>query len=260
MIRVLRAEWTKLSTMPATGWLVLAIAALTVLASALASGTAAQCPSPATCFGDSTRLALSGVWLGQTAAVTLGVLVVSNEHSTSMARTTLVVTPRRLRVLLAKSVAVAAVVGAAGTVGVLGSLVAGRALLPRGGLNAPTGGYVPVPLEEPTLRAAAGSVLYLVLVALLAVGVAAVLRDTAAALSGVLALLFAAPALGVFVSDPQWHERLQQLSPMTAGLAVQSTMRLYALPIGPWAGLGVLAGYAAAAVVAGAVLVTRRDA
>lgn len=41
---------------------------------------------------------------------------------------------------------------------------------------------------------------------------------------------------------------------MTAGLAVQSTRDLASLPISPWAGLGVLAGYAVAALALGATL------
>jgi len=47
---------------------------------------------------------------------------------------------------------------------------------------------------------------------------------------------------------------------MTAGLAIQATKNLSALPIAPWAGLGVLAAYAAAAFLAGGLLLRWRDA
>jgi ABC-2 type transport system permease protein len=47
---------------------------------------------------------------------------------------------------------------------------------------------------------------------------------------------------------------------MTAGLAIQATINLGSLPIGPWAGLGVLAGWAAAALLAGGLLLRLRDA
>jgi ABC-2 type transport system permease protein len=47
---------------------------------------------------------------------------------------------------------------------------------------------------------------------------------------------------------------------MTAGLAIQATTNLRGLPIGPWAGLGVLAAWAAAALVAGGLALARRDA
>ena len=38
---------------------------------------------------------------------------------------------------------------------------------------------------------------------------------------------------------------------MTAGLAIQATTNLHHLPIGPWAGLAVLAAWAAAGLLAG---------
>jgi ABC-2 type transport system permease protein len=47
---------------------------------------------------------------------------------------------------------------------------------------------------------------------------------------------------------------------MTAGLAIQATTGLIALAIAPWAGLGVLAAWAAAALLAGGVLLRLRDA
>ena len=47
---------------------------------------------------------------------------------------------------------------------------------------------------------------------------------------------------------------------MTAGLAIQTTRGLDALPIAPWPGMAVLAGYAVAALVAGATVLRLRDA
>ncbi len=46
----------------------------------------------------------------------------------------------------------------------------------------------------------------------------------------------------------------------TAGLAIQATTGLHSLPIQPWAGLGVLAAWAAAALIIGGVLFWLRDA
>ena len=47
---------------------------------------------------------------------------------------------------------------------------------------------------------------------------------------------------------------------MTAGLAIQATRNLRDLPISPWGGLGVLAAWAAAALLAGGLLLRLRDA
>jgi ABC-2 type transport system permease protein len=47
---------------------------------------------------------------------------------------------------------------------------------------------------------------------------------------------------------------------MNAGLASQATKNLSRLPAGPWEGLGVLAAYAAVALLAGALRLRLRDA
>jgi ABC-2 type transport system permease protein len=110
------------------------------------------------------------------------------------------------------------------------------------------------------LRAAAGSVLYLALIGLLSLGACAVLRDSAAAVGVVLGLLYLFPIIAAVVSDHQWHRHLEQIGPMTAGLAIQATTGLHSLPISPWAGLGVLAAWAAGALLAGGLLLRFRDA
>jgi ABC-2 type transport system permease protein len=62
------------------------------------------------------------------------------------------------------------------------------------------------------------------------------------------------------VTDPAWHRHLEQIGPMTAGLAIQATTDLHSLPISPWAGLGVLALWAGAALATGGILLRLRDA
>jgi len=47
---------------------------------------------------------------------------------------------------------------------------------------------------------------------------------------------------------------------MTAGLEIQASTGLRSLPLGPWAGLGVLAAWAAAALLAGGLPLSLRDA
>jgi len=43
------------------------------------------------------------------------------------------------------------------------------------------------------------------------------------------------------VTDPTWRDRIERYAPMNAGLAIQATRSLAAMPIGSWEGLGVLA-------------------
>ncbi|HEY2947848.1 MAG TPA: ABC transporter permease [Micromonosporaceae bacterium] len=262
MRRAVHAEWTKLRSMPSSAWLILAAVACTVALSAAvtAATSTRECSSPTTCLHDLPKVSLTGVRLGQVAVVVLAVLVMSNEYATRMIQTTLAAEPRRLVVLATKAVVVVAATLAAGAIGVAGSLLAARDMLPGNGFTAANGYAVLSLADEPIRRAAIGTVLYLGLVALLSLGVATIVRDTAGAITTVLAVLFAVPMLAMVVSDPRWHTRIEKYAPMDAGLAIQATRGLRGLPIGPWQGLGVLAAYAAAALLVGAVLFRVRDA
>jgi len=254
----LRAEWTKLRTLPGTGWLLLGVVVATVIVSATVSASL-SCTSTAACHPDITKLSLTGTYLGQAVVAIVAVLVVSGEYSTGMIRATLAAMPRRTTVLAAKAAVVSAVTLAAGAVAVLGSVLAGRLILPGHGYT-PAAGYPALSLANGTvLRAAAGTVLYLALIALLSLGIATAVRDAAVAIGAVLGLLYLFPILAQ-VGGAGMQRHLEQIGPMTAGLEIQASTGLRHLPIGPWAGLGVLAAWAAAALLAGGLLLRLRDA
>lgn len=248
----LHAEWTKLRTVPGTGWLLLGLLTLTLAVSAGAAATV-TCPW-GRCTQDTVRFSLIGVQAGQALAALLAVSAIGGEHSTGMTRATLTAVPCRVRVLVAKAIVVGALTGAVGAVAVVASVLAGRLVLPGRG-------YPALSLTDgPTLRAVVGSVLYLVLIGLLSLGVAAAVRDAAAAIGGVLGLLYLVPVIVLLTADPGWQRLLWSISPANAGLAVQATTQLSALPLGPWAGLGVVAVWAGAALLCGALLLRARDA
>ncbi|MEO6859861.1 MAG: ABC transporter permease, partial [Solirubrobacteraceae bacterium] len=90
--------------------------------------------------------------------------------------------------------------------------------------------------------------------------VATAVHESAVAIGIVLGLLYLFGVLAAVVSDPTLKRHLQQLGPMTADLAIQATTNLRHLPIAPWAGLGVLAAWAAAGLIAGGLLLSLRDA
>jgi ABC-2 type transport system permease protein len=258
MRAALHAEWTKLRTARGTAWLLLGVIALTAALSA-AAAAAVTCPD-AGCHQDPAKVSLTGVEFGQAVVAVLAVLAISGEFSTGMIRVTFTAMPRRTTVLAAKAAVVSGSVLAAGTVAVLVSVLAGRLALPGNGFTA-AHGYRTLSLADgPVLRAAVGSVLYLVLVGLLSLGVATALRDSAAAIGVVLGLLYLFPIIATVVTDPHWYRHMQQIGPMTAGLAVQATVDLRSLPIGPWQGLGVLALWAAGAMIAGGLMLRLRDA
>jgi ABC-2 type transport system permease protein len=204
------------------------------------------------------QAAVSGVDLSQAVVAILAVLAISGEYSTGMIAATLTAMPSRITVLFANAVVVAALALTAGTVGVLTSVLAGRLILPGHGFT-PAHGYSALSLTNgPDLRAAVGSVLYLALIALLALGAATAVRDPAVSIGVVLGLVYLFPVIASAL-DPHWSRRLEQIGPMTAGLSIQATTGLRSLPLTPWQGLSVLALWAAGALLVGGLALRLRD-
>jgi ABC-2 type transport system permease protein len=256
--RALHAEWTKARTAGSTIWLLLAIIATTIAVGS-AVATATRCPA-AGCGQDPAKVSLSGIDLGQAVVAILAVLAISGEYGTGMILLTLTAIPRRTTMLAAKAAILTGLVMVAGTVAVLGSLLAGRLILPGHGFIPPHGYPLLSLADGPYLRAAAGSVLYLNLVGLLGLGIATAIRDSAVAIGIVLGLLYLFPVAAAAVANPHWQRHLEQIAPMSAGLAIQVTTGLRGMPISPWAGLGVLAAWATGAMLAGGLLLRLRDA
>ena len=251
----IHAECTKLRTLASTGWLLLGVVALTVIVSVATVAAATVAPGL-----DPAKLSLTGIQAGQAVVAILAVLAISNEYSTGMIRVTLTAMPRRHTVLAAKAALVGGLALAAGAVAVLASVLAGRLILPGRGFT-PENGYQLLSLGNgPDLRAACGSVLYLTLIALLSLGVATAVRDSAVAIGTVLALLYLIPVVAAVVSNQHWQRHLEEISPMTAGLYIQATVGVRALPLSPWQGLGVLALWAAGALILGGLVLRFRDA
>ncbi|TWP37267.1 ABC transporter permease [Leekyejoonella antrihumi] len=254
-----RAEWTKLRTLPSTTWLLAGTVAVTVGTTAIIAAATHTSTGPDAARQDPTKLALTGIDLGQAIIAVLAVLTVCEEYGAGMIRITLTAMPRRTVVLAAKAVNLTGLTLIAGLVAVAGCLMTGRLMLPGAGLGT-ADGYPLVSLAHTaTLRAAAGSVLYLILIALLVLGIATAIRDTAVSVGVVLALLYLPPLLAQAVSDPL-RRHLEQIAPMTAGLAVQVTTSSPAQVIAPWAGLGILAMWAAGSLTTAGVLLRIRDA
>jgi ABC-2 type transport system permease protein len=146
----------------------------------------------------------------------------------------------------------------ASALAVAGSALAGLLILPGRGFT-PAHGYASLTAGT-DLRAAAGAVVYLTLIALLSLGVAAAVRDSAAAIGLVLGVLYLFPIVASLVSDATLARRLQQIGPMSAGLDVQAMIGVNSLSLTPWQGLGVVAIWTAGALLLGALVLKSRDA
>ena len=253
----LHAEWTKQRTLAGTFWLLAALVVLTVGLGTAASA-AVTCRA-AGCGQDPAKVGLTGVGFGQAVAAVLGVLAMGGEFSSGMARVTFAAVPRRWRVLAAKACVLSALVLPAAVLAVAGSLLAARLILPGHGFTAARGYPALGPSSGPILRAGAESALYLVLIALLGLGLGTLLREPAAAIGLTLGLLYLFPILATVVGDPDWHRHFQQIGPMTAGLAAQDTIPQAAPYLTPWPALGAVAAWAAGALLAGYGALRARD-
>jgi ABC-2 type transport system permease protein len=253
--QLLHAEWTKLRTAGSTGWLLLGVVVLTVAVGAVMAQSV-NCHLASGCGQDPAKVSLTGVYLGQAVTVVFAVLAIGSEYGSGTIRLTFAAMPHRISVLAAKATVLTGldlVTGAAATVG---SVLAAQRILPGHGLAGP-----PLSLANGTdLRAALGSALYLALIGLLALGIATAVRDSAVATGVVLGLLFLLPIMTATLSSGAWQRHLEQISPMTAGLYIETTLNIRTLPLTPWQGIGVLAAWAAAALLIGGLVIRLRDA
>ena len=241
-----RMEWIKLRSLRSTWW-VLALTVAGAVAIAVAVGVNTEDAA-----ADLTNNALAGISLGLLLVGVLGVLAMTGEHSSGMIRATLAAVPNRPLVLAAKAAVFGALALAAGEAAAFVAFFAGGAALPAG-VPAPTLG------QPGVLRAVVLGGAGYCLIGLIGVGLGAVIRHTPAAIAVlvggvyVLAQLVAGFATWIMAWLP---------------IAIVANSLSVVRPVGdgqirflsPWAGLGVLCLYAAAALGAGAFLLARRDA
>jgi len=200
---------------------------------------------------DPTSLSLSGIYLAQMAIGVLGVLVITSKYATGQIRATLGATPRRLMVLAAKAVTFVVVVITVGMATSFSAFGIGQAIF--------SGKHIGVSLGDPgVLRAVVGAALYLAAVGALGLGLGTILRRTAGAIAALVGLLLVIPLVTTLL-PASWNEDLTRYLPAQAGMAVIRVVP-DATSLSPWTGFAVLVGYAAVSLVAGAVLLTRRDA
>ena len=252
--QVLRSEWTKIRSVASTVWTlglaVVVTIALGMLISILSKNDYDNLSREDKITFDPTYISFAGMSLGQLAMIVFGVLVVSNEYNTGMIRTSLAAVPQRGTFLFSK-VAVAALL--AFVVGIATSFVAfflGQAML----------GEYKAHLGDPgVLRAVIGGGLYMTLIAMFSMGVAAMLRSPMLSLGILMPFFFlissihgnvsATKKIGRFLPDQAGSKIMQVKSPFDDDT-----------PYGPWGGLGIMVAWTALALLGGYVLLKKRDA
>ncbi len=260
--QALGAEWTKLRTVRSTTWSLLVFAGISVLFTSLAAWESETMGGSPGHPGDNDMVldSLAGIWFGQVALVALAVLAITSEYSTGMIRATLAANPRRRTVLAAKTTTVALTVLAAGLAITVACFFIGQRILRTNGFTYEHGYPAETLTEGSTFRAVAGTAVYLVALAIFALGVGALLRHTAAAITVVLTLVLG-PVIAIGFLPEHVAERVEQASLIGAGLAIQQTVeREDSIPLEPWQAFGVVGAYAAVALLLGLWSISRRDA
>jgi ABC-2 type transport system permease protein len=254
LIRVVRSEWTKLRSLPSTLWLLLSTFLLVAgggLVSAIVALSSLPHGAAAVAAFDPTQLSLSGVALAELTAGALGVLIMTGEYATGQIRLTLTAVPSRLPVLWGKIAALAAAMLAACTTATLAAFFITQAIL------APH--HLSTTLAQPGVaRAVFGSALVLTGVALLGLGLGALLRNAAGGISALFGVLYGLTIAAGFLPGNLSHEVRKYLPENSA--SDLTSVGHTAGSLGPWAGFGLFCLYTAVALGASAWLLRRRDA
>jgi ABC-2 type transport system permease protein len=204
---------------------------------------------------DATQEALIGMVVPCLTGGVFGALLITGEHSSGTIRTTLAATPRR-GVLLATKIGVTAL--ATLVVSELISFVSfflGEGILSGGGAPSASLG------SPGAFRAVWMTGVFVALIALMSFGLGLIFRSTAAAIAAFVGVVFVLPLVMNGISQ----HLTRYLPTFILTNSITSTVNHGpgnggVWPVTPAVGLGLMALYAAVALVIGAVLFTRRDA
>lgn len=251
--RAVRAEWIKLFSLRSS-WITLAVAVIAVIGlgalfSAVTSSHWSEIRPGERLRFDPVGISLRGVMLAQLIIGVLGALVITGEYATGMIRSSLMAVPRRLPVLVAKAVVFAGVTFVLMLVSAFIAFFVGQAALGSHGTTLGAGH---------ALRPILGVALYLTVVALFALGLGFALRNTAATIATVFALLLVVPGLAQLLPT-SWQPHVLPYLPSNAGASVFQVHPDTGM-LSTWTGFGVFCAWAAAALVGGLVVLKRRDA
>lgn len=287
------SEFTKLRSVRSTYWTLGSLFIVSVgLSAAICAGAAAgMSGNPGNKAGfDATQVSVFVFFeLGQLIIAVIGAMVITSEYSTGMIRTSLTAQPRRSVLYAAKAITFAMVALVISLVTSFLAFFVGQAMLSGKGVAASLFHTVTIPANanvncsggpgrgqgvctatfsgtdvltsSNVLMAIIGTALFVTIVALIAFGVGAIVRHTAAAIVIMVVLLFIVSIVAALL--PQgWGDDITRFLPDTAGRVVSVT-----IPGGgpghvwsAWPQLGVTALWAVVLVGVGAYMFRKRDA
>jgi hypothetical protein len=215
-------------------------------------------------IGVTVSQTLAGTFAGLIVVVVIAAMTMTAEYRRGMIRTTVAAMPRRGRVLLAKAAVIGAVTFGLGVLAAAVVIVAGQRVLRANGV------YLHPATTGTEVRLVIGTGLLLAGAAVLALALGALLRRGLTAVTAVVVLTVLPYLLAMTVLPPEPARWLLRVTP-AAAFAVQQSLASYPqvddfpipvngyFPLPPWAGLAVLAGWAALAFGLAVLLLRRRD-
>lgn len=258
--RATRAEWIKIRSLRSTWIGMAAIAVIMIgfsaIASAVASGsvTTPDNADPGSPFGGDG--ALSTVLTGATFAVlligVLGSLAGAREYGSRMITATVAAVPRRWQVVVAKTVALAAVVVPTALVAVMGSYAVGVGILSAN--DAPTVSLS----DDGVLTSLVGMAGYITAIALIGLGLGVLLRSVAGSIGAVVGGILILPTIVGALLPDSWDSILRFL-PSSAAAAFTEVGAAGDSTLSAGAGAAVLAAWVVAALGAAIAAMNRRD-
>ncbi|RWZ67826.1 ABC transporter permease [Labedella populi] len=273
---MIRSEWIKLRSIGSTWWMYAALLVMTVgIGTQMSSSTSFawlgdEQPTQMGMQAAAVNAMILGADINVLVVGVLGVLVIAGEYNTGMIRSTFTAVPRRVPVLLAKAMVFAVVTFLVGILSLAITVPMSIGILAGNGID--------VRLDDPHYwRAVIGSLVYVVLVGLIAFGIGAILRNIAGGIALALGLVLVAPiALGLVSGvGPQLVLRnVSLLFPINLGRALtahpgypdfaapgEPPVRLEGLLVlEPWQGALGLVVWVVVLFAAAVVLLKRRDA
>ncbi|MYV97965.1 ABC transporter permease [Streptomyces sp. SID3343] len=244
-----RAEWTKIRSVPSTRWLPWATVVLIAGVSALVCAFVAKGQRREDgAEYDAFTLVHYGVNFGQMALVAFAVLAVAGEYGSGTIRSSLAAVPDRRVFAAAKLTVITAIGSVTGIVSSLSCTLLARLVMPAGDIALGS---------SDTWRTAFGHAAYLTLLTVLCAGAAFLLRTPMASMGLLMPLLFLGTA--ALTAIPGVRE-VGRFLPDKAGQRIMRLRDFNAHEVDPWIGIGVMALWAVAAVVATMTVIRRRDA
>ncbi|UOQ60739.1 ABC transporter permease [Leucobacter rhizosphaerae] len=183
----------------------------------------------------------------------LGVFAVASEYSSGMILSTLTAVPRRTPVAIAKMVVLATISAITALTVVVGGLGIAALCLPAAG---------PSLLAMPVVSGVLGTIVYLVLFALFAAGIAGLLRSTAGGIAVVAGVAFVLP-IGFQVlslTGWEWVPVAAQYLPSSLGAVISQGMVDVASGPTFWGALGAMLAWAVVVLIPALLGFLRRDA